>query len=64
MIREGGKVSLLKLCGAEFSADLGLGDIFPSSGGEDAMAWCRGEDGKGQEVGPMGPVGRPCWPAR
>jgi len=28
-----------------------------------AMAWCRDGGGKGEEVVPMDPAGRLCWPA-
>ena len=52
-----------KLAMPTFSADLEMTGVFFSIDFVIAMAWCRDGGGKGQEVVPMDPVGRLCWPA-
>ena len=53
-----------KLAMPTFSADLEMTGVFFSIDFVIAMAWCRDGGGKGQEVVPMDPVGRLCWPAQ
>ena len=53
---------LSRLTKAAFSADPGMTGVFFSIDFVIAMAWCRDGGGKGQEVVPMDPVGRLCWP--
>jgi hypothetical protein len=51
-----------KLARPTFSADLGMTGVFFSIDFVIAMAWCRDGGGKGEEVVPMDPAGRRCWP--